>query len=186
MNRINNRSDSKWSLWACTAIAALFGLALLLWPGLTKEIIMLLAGGVLIAIGGLSIARYFLRKSPYIAYDYALGTGISCVAAGILAIIFRGILIDMLFTLFGLGLLLGGILKLQLAFNLRRILYPRWYLHLIGAAVSCLLGVLVIVQPGAIADIIVRFIGASILVETVQDILAYFQYNRVIRTRFVD
>ena len=175
-----------WSLWVMSAALILFGLALLFWPGLTRDTVINIAGGVLMAIGAVNVVKYFLHKSPYRAYDWDLGAGLGCLTAGVLMVVFRSFLLDVIFVGLGLLLLAGGIAKIQMACNLRRVLYRRWFLALIAAVLSCVLGAVIIARPGVIEDILTQFIGASIVAETVADVTASLRYRRIITTYFED
>ena len=175
-----------WSLWVVAAAMVLFGLALLFWPGLTRDMIINIAGSVLMAIGIVNIVKYFLHKSPYRAYDWDLCMGLCCLTAGVLMVVFHSFLLDLVFVAIGMLMLAGGIAKIQLAFNLRRVLYGRWFVALIAAVCSCVLGALIIARPQAVQNILTRFVGASIVVETVMDLVASLRYHRIITTYFED
>ena len=175
-----------WSLWVVAAVSLVFGLALLFYPGITRDAVINFAGIALIVVGAIHIVRYFLRKSPYRAHDWDLGAGLTLLGAGITQIVFKNVLIDLVFIAIGVAIVVGGIAKIQAAFNLRRVLYRGWFVSLILAAVSVTLGVLIIARPAVIVNALTQFIGASVIVETVQDVASYLHYGKVIRTYFVD
>ena len=180
-----NPSGSNWHMACVAVVSLLFGLALLVFPFITRDVIINIAGIALLAVGAACSARYFLRKSPYRAYDWDLGIGITALAAGVLLIVFKNVLMDLIFVALGIGILIGGVAKVQAAFNLRRVLYRRWFLSLISAAISCALGVLIIARPTGIANVLTQFIGASIIVETVQDVIHYLSYHKIIEGYFI-
>ena len=69
---------------------------------------------------------------------------------------------------------------------MRRASFRSWYLTLIAAAISCVLGALIILHPFGTGLVLIRVIGASIAVEAVQDLISLRTYNRVITGHFVD
>jgi|GEM_PF-3577186 len=176
----------RWNMWVVAAISLIFGLALLFYPGITRGAVISFSGIALIVVGLIQCLRYVLRKSPYRAHDWDLGVGLTMLSTGILMIVFMDVLLDVIFIALGIAICVGGIAKLQAAFNLRRVLYRGWFIPLLLAALSIVLGALIVIRPAAIVDVLTQFIGASIVVETVQDVVSYLHYNRVIRTYYVD
>lgn len=176
---------SGWAVWAAGIAALLFGLALLIWPGITAGLILNICGIGLMIAGLFNIVRYFFQKAPYAAYNWNLGFGLAITLAGIALVAFKGALLSVVPILFGIGLLIGGVIKIQAAFNLQRMGFGQWYLTLIGAAVSCVLGALIMANPFGTGLVLVRVIGASIVVEAVQDLISIRNYDRVIKTYFV-
>ena len=171
--------------WIICGIAVVFGLILLIWPGITPDFVMYVTGAMLIVTGGLGIVRYFRKKSPYDAYDWDAAFGLAGLLSGILMIVMREQLTELLFMLFGLALIFCGFAKLQLALNLRRVLYRRWFIPLVFAAVSCTLGALIMIRPGAIDGVLAHFTGGSIIAEAAMDLFSFFGYRRVIKNYYL-
>ena len=174
-------NSSRWSAFLTAFLALVFGAALVFWRGITEEIIITASAVILSLVGLVCILRYILRRGPYSFSDLDLCIGILSLLSGILLYIFRDALLPMLFTLFGIAVFTGGIVKLQLAFNARRFMAAGWFIPLCFAALSCSLGVLIIVHPGFIADIVTRFIGASIMAEAIVDMISYLLYRGMLK-----
>lgn len=172
-------------VWIIAAATLIFGLALLIWPGITTELILNICGAGLILVGAFNIVRYFLKKDSFISYNWDLGLGLTLACAGLALIVFKGLLLSIVPLLFGIALLLGGIAKIQVSCNLRRMAFGRWYLTLIGAAVSCLLGGLIVANPFSTSLVLIRVIGVSIAIEAVQDLASIRAYNKTV-THFVN
>ena len=177
---------SGWPVWVAAAAALVFGLVLLIWPGIATDVILNLCGAALLIAGAWKIARYFLRKDDYRAYNWDLSVGLVLALCGLALIAFKAALLSVVPVLFGIALLIGGVAKIQAACNLRRMAYGRWYLTMIAAVISCILGFLIIANPFATTLVLVRVIGASIAVEAVQDLISILTYNRTVTTHFVD
>lgn len=175
-----------WTAWIAAAAALLFGLALLIWPGITLDLILNVAGTVLIVIGVVNLIRYFVNREPYDLFSWSLGLGLALVSCGVALIAFKKLLLSIVPLMFGFALLIGGIIKIQAGSNMHRIGYARWYLTLIGAGVSCVLGLLIILHPFGTGLTLMRVLGASIALEGVQDLLSARSYNKVVTTYFVD
>jgi uncharacterized membrane protein HdeD (DUF308 family) len=115
-----------------------------------------------------------------------LSTGLVLILAGVLIYTQMGVLIAFMPWLFGFGMLLGGIVKFQGSLDLRRMGYAHWYWSLIGAAVSILLGVLIVGNPFAAGVVLMQFIGASLLIEAAQDVVYAIRYGRLKKRFFQD
>ena len=175
-----------WPTWVAAIAVLLFGLALLIWPGITTGLILNICGVALMICGVFNIVRYFVKKDSYLAYNWSLALGLILLGGGLCLVVFKGVLLSIVPLLFGIALLVCGVVKIQAAFNLHHMGCRTWYLTLIGAAVSCVLGLLIIVHPFGTGLVLVRLIGAAIAVEAVQDLLSLRTYDQTIHTYFVD
>ena len=185
-NLFSRMLKAGWPTWVAAIAVLLFGLALLIWPGITTGLILNICGVALMICGVFNIVRYFVKKDSYLAYNWSLALGLILLGGGLCLVVFKGVLLSIVPLLFGIALLIGGIAKVQAAFNMRRAGFRSWYLTLIAAAISCVLGALIILHPFGTGLVLIRVIGASIAVEAVQDLISMRTYNRVITGHFVD
>lgn len=180
--KVFTRDFSRNSAW-WTGIAFYFvcGLLLLLWPGFALNIANFALAAVLCAMGVKCMVTY-LRGSvldAVLGIDLAVGLVLTCV--GVLLLFKPQFLSELLPFLWGLALLAGGFGKVQFGVDLKRISSTRWWLPLIGAAFSFVLGVLAITQPAFIAAVFVQFVGISLIVESVLDLISYLLITKKIK-----
>lgn len=180
-----NKSAPGWPVWLAAVATLIFGLALLIRPQLLTNLVFNIAGGALCIAGAFNIIRYFTRKDPYEGFNWELCLGLILLTLGVILIVFKNALLALLPLLFGLALLFGGIVKIQAAMNMRRMMYIRWYFTMIAAAVSCLLGIVIIVNPFGTLLTLLRVIGGALVVEAVEDLLSLKSYKEVVDTHFV-
>lgn len=69
--------------------------------------------------------------------------------------------------------LAGGIGKIQWAVDMLRQKQKYWYIEIFGAILSVIFSVLILANPFASTAILWTFIGVSLLVEAVVDIIAF-------------
>ena len=69
----------------------------------------------------------------------------------------------------------------QMSVDLKRIGDSHWWVTLIGALLSFVLGALAITSPAFIASILTQFVGVSLLVEGVVDLVSFLTINRKIK-----
>lgn len=184
-NDSRSARSSHWPVWMAGAATLVLGLLLLIRPQLLTNLVFNVCGAGLCVFGVLNVLRYFLHKDPYEGFNWELCLGLVLLTCGIVLIVFKNALLSLLPLVFGLVLLLGGIIKLQAAFNMRRMMYARWYLTMIAAVVSGALGIVIIVNPFGTLLTLLRVIGGALCVEAIEDLASLKSYREVIDTHFV-
>lgn len=160
-------------------IGFLMGLLLLFVPQLTAKVVVLVIGGALILFGVVRMIQYF-RADAHAAVDsWGLATGVMVALGGVGVFVFSKALIGLVPFVIGCIIIAGGVLKLQRALDLMRLGAERWYLDFIGVAVSIVLGLIIILNPFATALTLMRVIGASLVVEAVQDALCELRFYKI-------
>ena len=139
--------------FATLALAGiLLGLVLLIWPTLSGKLICYALAVALAAYGVYRIVCYFTRDLLLTMLQGAKHK-------------------QVLNVLFGLALLLGAVSGVQAGFDLRRMEDNRWYAPLVAAAIQGILGGVILANPFGTAMVLMRFIGASLLVEGVFELV---------------
>lgn len=161
------------------AVSFLIGLFLLLFPKTTANVVFFLVGAALIATGVVKVIQYFTEDAHRAVGGWQLATGILLALGGIAMLVLSKALLAFVPFVFGCALLVGGVLKLQSAFDMRRMNAPKWQMNLIGVGISALLGIIIIFNPFSTAITLMRVIGVSLIVEAVQDALCLINFNKV-------
>ena len=175
-----------WETWIAAAVAFLFGLALTIHPGISFTVIVTVIGAAAIVAGIALIVHYALVGRDMPVGDIRMASGILLIAAGAGVIVFKNVLISFLPWVFGVIMFLSGVTKLQYSANMFRMTYDRWWGATVSAAVSIVLGLLIVLHPFGMGLMLVRLIGISLMVEAVQDVLSLRSYDHAVRTHFVD
>jgi uncharacterized membrane protein HdeD (DUF308 family) len=149
---------SWWMLVLRGAIAVLFRIVALLWPGLTLLWLVAMFAAFAILGGAASIVGAVKHRDSDKGWWLILLLGLINVAAGVIAIFYPGITALVLVLVMGANALLMGALDIAVAIRMRQALRNGWLLFLAGIA-SILFGVLVFVFPGAGALALVWLIG---------------------------
>ena len=162
------------SYWTAILFYLICGLLLLLMPNLALSIANVALAILLCAVGVRSIVSY-LRGS---ILDGVMGLQL---AAGLVALFNPLFLAELLPFVWGVALLVGGFGKVQMAADLKRIGDRFWWYALIAALLSFVLGALAITRPVFIAAVLTQFVGASLLVEGVLDLVSFLTLNKRIK-----
>lgn len=160
------------STWAAVAFYLICGLLLLLWPDMALSIANYALALGLCVVGLVMILSYVRMSALDALKSMSLALGLVALLVGVLLLFNPGILVAALPFMWGLTLLVGGFGKVQMAFDLKRIGDAKWWLVLIGAALSFILGILAVCRPAFIAAVFTQFIGISLLFEALLDAVA--------------
>jgi len=161
---MSNPLVRNWRLVACRGgLAILFGLSVLLWPGLDLGVLVTLFGVYALLDGVYTLASVLLRARghPLVWWPVAIEGAVS-VGLGILAVAWPFVPYRMIWVIAFWGIV-TGILEVLLGLGLPRDLESHWLLAMGGVA-SLFLAVLVLILPHAVAADVGRVLGVYALV----------------------
>jgi uncharacterized membrane protein HdeD (DUF308 family) len=139
-------SGNWWALAVRGVAAILFGLAALIWPGLTLAVLIILYGAYAVVDGAFAIVAG-VRTGTGTRRWLLLAEGVLGILAGLVALIWPGITALVLLYIISFWAILGGLLRIVGAILLRREIDNEWTMALSGV-LWVLLGVIVAVLPG--------------------------------------
>jgi len=145
------------------ALAILFGLAALLYPGQTLGVLVGLFGGYALVDGCLSLLRTFRAASLGVSWWPFLVQGLVSLGAGIVTISTPGITALALLYFIAAWAVVGGIFEVVAAVMLRKVLEGEWMLVLSGL-LSVIFGVWLFAAPGEGALAVTGIIGVYALI----------------------
>ena len=151
-----------WLLALRGLVAVIFGVLAFVWPGLTLLTLVYLFGWYALVNGILSF--FLAAKAPKGHSQMAsliLG-GLISILAGLLTFFMPGITALGLLILIAAWAIVNGIMEIVAAIKLRKVITNEWLLILAGIA-SIIFGILLFLQPGAGALVLVWWIGAFAL-----------------------
>ena len=150
------------------------GILLLISPvGFTTGIISAL-GIALMASGVISVVQYIRADAKEAAKGQYLTKGLLLLLSGGFCA-FKShwfiVTFPALSILYGVGVLVTGITKVQLTFDMIRQKNKKWFLGLISAAISIICALIILKSPFASATVLWMFTGISLIVEAVFDMV---------------
>lgn len=154
---------NNWWLVLLRGIAAiLFGLLAFLWPGLTLVTLVLLFGTYALVDGALALIEAFRHTVPAPRWWLVL-SGIVGLAAGLATFVYPGLTAVALLVVVAAWFVLRGAFEIIGAIQLRKEIEGEWLL-ILGGAVSVLLGIVMLVIPGAGALALIWMIATTAIV----------------------
>lgn len=161
MNEIYSRSW--WILALRGAIAILFGVLALFWPGLTLLGLVALFAAYALIGGAISVVGAARNRKKDDDWWWPFLLGLVSIGAGVIAVVHPGLTVLVLVLLIGANALITGVLDIVAAIRLRRTMRNEWLLALSGVA-SVLFGILVFLFPQAGALAVIWLISLYALI----------------------
>ncbi len=160
-----------------TCIAEIIiGILLLINPVVFTLGIIKTLGVVLAIMGIFNIVGYFRTAPEEAAQGSGLVKGLLFIGGAFVCLFKTQWLIaafPLITVLYGIIILITGIGKLQWAVDLLRLKQKHWYMDLIGAVLSVIFAVVILMNPFTSTGVLWTFIAISLIVEAIMDILTF-------------
>ena len=157
------------------------GLLLIMLESLTMRITGYVLAAALILYSAWLIISYF-RSEPLVRIiESKLAFGLISLVTGVMLAFSPETLKDLLPYVWGLSLLFGGFLKIQYAFDRKSLGSEKWWILLIMAAFSLVIGTISLLNPAFLGDKRELVIGILLTAEAVLDITVYLLLRRTIQ-----
>ena len=124
----------------------------------------------------------YLRSDPVRRItESRLATGLILLVAGTLLAFNPNYLEDILPFIWGLALLFGGFLKIQYAFDEKSVRVKKWWIMLLFAAFSLIVGIIALLNPAFLGENRNLVIGILLVLEAVLDITVFFLLRHALK-----
>ena len=162
-------------------VLLLVGILFLIYPESSGTIICYVVGAVLCLWGLIRVIVYF-RADRLVAFgSFGLVQGAALLAVGIFVLVRPEVLAGVLTSVFGILLIVDGVLKMQHAISLARIQASGWWAIGLAAVVTAALGVVVLANPFKTAMTLMIFAGVALIVGSVLDLLTLAYVSRCVK-----
>ncbi|TWP46230.1 HdeD family acid-resistance protein [Lentzea tibetensis] len=150
----------RWGLFALRgALAILFGVMALVWPGITLLALVLLWGAYALVDGVTALYMSFTQREWPTADRVMQGVfGAIGVIAGIGAIAWPGLTVGALLIVIAVWAIVAGVIQIAAAIRMRKVVTNEWFYVLTGV-LSVVLGIILFASPGSGALALVVTIG---------------------------
>jgi uncharacterized membrane protein HdeD (DUF308 family) len=168
----------RWWLFALRgAVAILFGLLALIWPGLTLVVLVVLWGAYTLVDGATELYLAITHR------DVVHGVlGVVGVVAGLVALFWPGITALALLVVIAVWAIVGGVLEIVTAIRLRKVIEHERFLVLSGV-LSVVLGIILLATPSTGALALVVTIGAFAILWGIVLVLLSLRLRKAAPTR---
>ena len=146
------------------------GMCLILWPALITKVICYVIGSIALIAGIIELVIFFARDISVRTVSYSLIIGFLLSIFGLILLLKPDNSAVFFSMLFGVFIIIDSVLKLQTSFELRNLGVLRWWVNLLLALASAVLGVLLVINPFATTNILFVFMGISLVVDALENI----------------
>lgn len=119
----------------------------------------------MVVCGAVKLGGYFSRDLFRLAFQYDLAFGILLAAVGIITLCHPGEAMTFLCVMFGIPVLADGLFKIQVAVDAKRFGIGQWWLVLLLAVLTGVIGLLLVLRPTEGAQVLVMLMGASLFLD---------------------
>lgn len=148
-----------------SALYVVLGIVLCVWPDTSLKMICYGLGFVMVVLGITYGIIYFTKENLAGFLQMDLVIGIICLAFGVFILLNPTFLATVLPFAMGIILLLGAVVKIQSALNMRRLKFERWYAVLVCALVIIALGIVLLCNPFQKESHMVLYIGLCLILD---------------------
>lgn len=161
---------AKWSYIAISAAMIIAGILFIAFPS-TSAVAICYAVGILITLfGAIKLISYFSNDMFRLAFQFDLALGIFSVVAGVLIILHPGNIAVVMPVIIGVFVLVDGALKIQTSHDARLFGLVYWWGILVFGILSCICGLLLILNPFEGASALMILLGISLIADGIQNI----------------
>ena len=164
-----------------SALLLLAGVGLTFFSDTFYPILTVLLGVLFLAFGIVKLVGFF-SKDPYqLVFETDLVFGILYLVFGLLLLIRPAHTMAFFGIMFGLILLADGLTRVRIALDARPFGIRAWWLILVSALVTAILGVVLLFHPGEGTKVLTQLLGISLMVDGVMNIGTILTAVRILR-----
>ena len=158
------------------------GACLIIWPDCSMAVFCTAVGIMLIVYGLIKILGYFSRDIYCLAFQFDLAFGVLLAAVGIIIIVRRNVVVNLIFGIFGLLILADALFKIQMSIDAKKF----GLRILLVAILTGVLGFLLLIRPFEAAEIMMILVGVSVLFEGILNLCVAIYTVKIIKNQKQD
>ena len=158
------------------------GACLIIWPDCSMAVFCTAVGIMLIVYG----LGYFSRDIYCLAFQFDLAFGVLLAAVGIIIIVRRNVVVNLIFGIFGLLILADALFKIQMSIDAKKFGLNLWWRILLVAILTGVLGFLLLIRPFEAAEIMMILVGVSVLFEGILNLCVAIYTVKIIKNQKQD
>ena len=147
MVRNNQIQTAKVGYIIISILLCILGIVLIIVPDFSLILLCRLSGILLVLFGIVKIIGYCSKDLYRLAFQYDLAFGILLSALGVIMIFRTSTMIPLLCILFGILVLADALLKIQIAIDSKNFGIQKWWLILLAAITTGVMGFLLVSCP---------------------------------------
>lgn len=178
--------EVKLNSYVSTIAGLIIGLLLLLWPGASLTLVCAVIGVAVLAVAVVQLSLFFRERMTGFSASYHLFLGILLLVIGGWFLISPQTIGAIVPIMVGVYVVLHGITEAGRAISLQRENYDKWWIALILALGSILLGLVLIFNAVQAGMGLLRLIGALIIYDSLSNIWTISRVSKSVKQTVKD
>lgn len=162
------------------------GILFIALPRVFAPVIGRALGVAMIVFGVVKLVGYFSKDLFRLAFQYDLEFGVLLAALGIIVLLKPADAMDFIFTAMGVAILTDALFKFQISIDSRKFGIRCWWLILTVAAITGMIGLIIIFWSGNGADALTVLLGASLFAEGILNLCVAIGTVKIVKNQQPD
>ena len=154
-----------------SAALCVLGVIMMIFPDVSAIIMCRVIGATLCLYGIIKMIGFFSNDLYSLAFQYDLAFGILMGALGVIMLIKPESFISVLYFIIGMMILANGLFRFQISFDAKKFGLERWYVITLIAAISCVFGLLLMIDPFKGVGVVTVLTGVAIVISGILDLI---------------
>ena len=133
-----------------------------------------------------AFSKYDVLLAPASPFQFDLAFGVLLAAVGIIIIVRRNVVVNLIFGIFGLLILADALFKIQMSIDAKKFGLNLWWRILLVAILTGVLGFLLLIRPFEAAEIMMILVGVSVLFEGILNLCVAIYTVKIIKNQKQD
>ena len=147
----------------------ILGILLLCRPGDALNIVSYSLGGMLIIWGVIQMIQFFIKKDSQNYFDFSFVVGIFVSIFGVIILLKPRIIADIIPLMLGIWMIINGVTKLAYSLTINK--KSKSLSTIIISIAILVVGLLLVINPFAGAEILTQLIGIALIVYSILDLV---------------
>lgn len=166
------------SSYAVSIVYIIVGLIMLLNPDFISHAVNYVIGVLVIIYGVFYTVSVYQKKNSGLYSKFDLLAGIICISFGLFLILNPDMLVSLIPFCTGVVLFMDAISFIINSFTLKKLEYKSWIVNLVVGIIFLTFAIFVMVTAKNISLLLIRFIGAFLIVDALLDFLTVIRINK--------
>ncbi len=158
------------------------GILLIIFPHKIANIAGYVVGALAVGFGATKVINYFSKTTEKRVTVFGLTIGILSAIAGIYIITKPYVVSDFIVSVFGVIILVDGILKMKNAIELKKSGMSKFVPIFITSLIGILLGIVFILNPGLTLGTMLRIIGGVLIFVGISNLITFLGITKEYKT----
>ena len=164
-----------------SALLILAGAALTFWPSTSYSVFGVLLGILFLIFGIIKLAGFFSKDPFQLVFETDLVFGILYLVFGLFLLLRTERTMAFFGVVFGLLLLSDGLTRVRIALDARPFGIRAWWLILVSAIATAVLGVVLLFHPGEGSRVLVQLLGVSLMADGIMNLSTILTAVKILR-----